>query len=204
MTAAVKLIPGPIPEGSIIVVTGMVLRGRDDDDPLTAWDGLGEMGQVIEHIAGHRRFAMFYDPGEGADVEVWGPDTDLKAKLTDLLGGREVKPRPERRYLTLFTERPSPMDSAQRRRHCVDARDKTLTLCNLTIAQSVIVDEPFEPHGGIGVVCSACAGQHLDQLRQHSHDDKANPPCGWCHTCGAYLGDDVGACPHCGAVDVEG
>lgn len=64
-----------VPEGSIVVLRDVELDGAEMAEAMT--EGLAA-------IAGHNRFVVLTIV-DGADVEVWGPDTDLRANLTRLL-----------------------------------------------------------------------------------------------------------------------
>lgn len=64
-----------VPEGSVVVLTGVELDSIDQGAHLT---------EAIAAAVGHRRFAVLTIPGPG-DVTVWGPDVDLSAEVRRLL-----------------------------------------------------------------------------------------------------------------------
>lgn len=64
-----------VPEGSIVVLRDVELDGAEMAEAMT--EGLAA-------IAGHNRFVVLTIV-DGADVEVWGPDTDVREQLTRLL-----------------------------------------------------------------------------------------------------------------------
>lgn len=68
----------PIPEHSIILLKGIDFK--DDGE------GIERLTQIVEKTAGHKNFCIIqqFDDGDG-EVEVWGPDTDLEAKIRELL-----------------------------------------------------------------------------------------------------------------------
>lgn len=67
-----------VPEGSILVLSGIEIEEGYGMDWI--------MG-VIEKTVGHRKFCIIHspDPDNGAPIEVWGPDTDLEARIKELL-----------------------------------------------------------------------------------------------------------------------
>lgn len=69
--------------GSVLVLTGVDF-GVDEFAPLGR-DPLSELADEIERAAGHRLFVIL-QVDDGGEVEVWGPDVDLKAKVQELLG----------------------------------------------------------------------------------------------------------------------
>lgn len=74
MTA--KLTSVLVPEGSVLVLTGLNLG---DEMPVLL--------DEIRRVAGHNQFTIIYAPNE-AELEVWGPDVDLAAKVEELLADR--------------------------------------------------------------------------------------------------------------------
>lgn len=207
----IKIVPGPIPEGSILLISGV----DTTVDTETGYDPMQAAGEVIELVCGHRKFAVIYAPAGNADVEVWGPDTDLKARIEELLVARDLKrvaelavSRPEFRYRAV--RGPAVTDHPQRpdlpRWHGVAVFDVDRALCGLTVDPERVTDLPFslrDPAGEkTGIICGPCADALRSVLSRHRHG--ADGSCGWCHRCGAYIGSDTGACPGCGAVDVEG
>lgn len=66
-----------VPEGSVLVI-----RGVDFGADLSA-----AMAQALLDAIGHSRFVVLHLPHDGS-AEVWGPDTDLGAKVRELLGGQ--------------------------------------------------------------------------------------------------------------------
>ena len=205
MPADLKVVPGPIPEGSIFVLTGFTLRNAEDPfDAETRW---GEIQDAIAEVVGHHRFLVLHLPEPGSDLEVWGPDVDLAEKVRELLAARAQPEAKPVRYLTYMGRPTDPKAQAPHiaRRHCVDTHRAGRSLCTLPTGWMTRTAEPFSPHAGTGIICSACAGQHLDVLKGHLHNATDDPPCGWCHNCGDYLGTDhTGPCSYCGATDVEG
>jgi hypothetical protein len=73
MTAGMKV--AVVEPGSVILLTGVVLG-----EPELMTDAL----ETIAEAVGHTQFVLI-QAEEGADVEVWGPDVDLKAKVEQLL-----------------------------------------------------------------------------------------------------------------------
>lgn len=73
MSAEVE-VTAPIAEGSIVV-----LRNVEFDPEIMA--GVVE---TMKDIAGHDRFLVLALAGDG-DLETWGPDVDLRARVVDLL-----------------------------------------------------------------------------------------------------------------------
>lgn len=73
MTASIE-VTAPIAEGTLVV-----LRDVEFDPEVLA----GVVDSMAE-IAGHRRFLVLAVQGDG-DVETWGPDDDLRAKVEALL-----------------------------------------------------------------------------------------------------------------------
>lgn len=73
-------VTAPIVEGSIVVL-------RDVEfEP----DVMAGVVESMRDLVGHDRFLVVALAGDG-DLETWGPDVDLRAKLEELLA--EVKPR---------------------------------------------------------------------------------------------------------------
>lgn len=73
---------GPIPEGGIVLLSGIAPGGEDPE-----WQE--HVVDALVDITGHSRFVLL-SPSDG-DVEVWGPDVDLKAKLTGLLAADQAQ-----------------------------------------------------------------------------------------------------------------
>jgi len=73
MSASVSVV-GPVTEGSIVVLSGVDvgMHGK-------------EIVEVVRQMAGHDQFAVLW-LSDGGDVEVWGQDTDVKARVQQLLG----------------------------------------------------------------------------------------------------------------------
>lgn len=64
-----------VPPGSVLLLSGVML------DPDT---------NVVDEVAravGHDQFCIIIADPDSATAEVWGPDTDLAAKVRDLLNG---------------------------------------------------------------------------------------------------------------------
>lgn len=81
---AVEVTP-PIEEGTIIV-----LRNVEFGEPEVMGDVVEQMG----YVAGHDRFLVLCVAGDG-EVETWGPDTDVKARIDALLAeSRRPTPPP--------------------------------------------------------------------------------------------------------------
>jgi hypothetical protein len=75
VVAAMKVVQ--VPEGSVILLTGVHVPEIEGDESF-------EYRMV--RASGHDRFTILSVP-DGADIEVWGPDVDLAAKVRELLGG---------------------------------------------------------------------------------------------------------------------
>lgn len=70
----------PIPEHSIIFLQGVDFK--DDGE------GMKSLLEIVEKTAGHKNFCVLqHFEDNKANVEVWGPDTDLEAKIRELLNG---------------------------------------------------------------------------------------------------------------------
>lgn len=76
-------VTAPIAEGSLIV-----LRDVEFEPEMMA-----SIAEQMADLVGHGRFLILALAGDG-DVEVWGPDDDLRAKLSTLLV-EEARRRPE-------------------------------------------------------------------------------------------------------------
>lgn len=64
-----------IPEGSVLVLKGVEMDDETADD----------MMRYIVKAVGHLRFCIIHLPDDEGTVDVWGPDTDLQAKIEELL-----------------------------------------------------------------------------------------------------------------------
>lgn len=72
--------------GSVVVLTGFKWEAGDTDESAPFMEALVN---EIQRATGHGQFVILH-LGEDADVEVWGPDTDLKAKVDELLKRQET------------------------------------------------------------------------------------------------------------------
>lgn len=81
MTA--KLTSVLVPEGSVLVLTGVDLHEMPDQ--------LSLFVDEIRRVAGHNRFVVIHAQDD-AELEVWGPDVDLRAKVEELLANRTLCP----------------------------------------------------------------------------------------------------------------
>jgi hypothetical protein len=77
LSADIKVVQ--VPEGSVLLLTGMAFAADDDGS------GIARLSEAIEAAVGHRQFVTIVSDVDG-DIEVWGPDVDLKAKVEQLLG----------------------------------------------------------------------------------------------------------------------
>lgn len=73
MAPAVQAVKVPV--GSVLVLSGVEFGG----------DSLDDFADEVERACAHRQFAILV-VDDGGEVEVWGPDVDLKAKVQELLG----------------------------------------------------------------------------------------------------------------------
>lgn len=67
----------PVPEGSIIVLRNFPIS-------LDA-HAVNDLVESVRVGLGHDKFVMLH-LNDGGEVEVWGPDVDVAAKIRDLLG----------------------------------------------------------------------------------------------------------------------
>lgn len=67
----------PVPEGSIIVLRNVAFGGDDD--------AINNVVESLREGLGHDKFVMLH-LNDGGEVDVWGPDVDVAAKIRDLLG----------------------------------------------------------------------------------------------------------------------
>jgi hypothetical protein len=67
-----------VPEGSVILLTGVY--GSEVD----GWSFEDQMVREVTRAAGHDRFTII-SVVDDVDIEVWGPDVDLAAKVRELL-----------------------------------------------------------------------------------------------------------------------
>lgn len=73
-------VTAPIAEGSIVVLRDVEFDG----------DVMAGVVESMRDLVGHDRFLVIALAGDG-DLETWGPDVDLRAKLVGLLA--EIKPQ---------------------------------------------------------------------------------------------------------------
>jgi hypothetical protein len=85
MSASIE-VTAPIAEGTIVV-----LRNVQIEDAET-WESIVEQ---MGHVAGHDRFLVLAWQDDG-EVELWGPDTDLRGRVSALLAEAR-RPAPPRR-----------------------------------------------------------------------------------------------------------
>ena len=70
------------PPGSVIVLKDVLLTDPDDVE----YDAnLRHMLHTLYEALGHEQFAVITIEGD-SDVQCWGPDADLKARIDTLLG----------------------------------------------------------------------------------------------------------------------
>lgn len=62
-----------VPPGSIVFMQGIVVDTED---------GMDRVLTALRRAAGHDQFAVITDDGDG-EVEVWGADVDIMAKLAE-------------------------------------------------------------------------------------------------------------------------
>lgn len=200
MAADLKLIPGPVPEGSILVLTGIDFGERDD---VNGEDPMDEVGRHIEACVGHRKFCLIYGR-DGGEAEVWGPDVDLKAKIEDLLArlaAKQTSPVSNPFPYVACWEGPDGLATAGPHMTLNPLSDPATAACGVTVrTRAGLPLYPF--HSKLNGACPACVEALVDDLQLHAHGPQSQP-CAWCHRCGFYLEDAPGACPNCGAIEIE-
>jgi hypothetical protein len=85
MSAQVE-VTAPIAEGTLVVLRGVHVADQE------TWESVVEQ---MGHVAGHDRFLVLCFPEDG-EVELWGPDTDLRERVGVLLAEAR-RPEPPRR-----------------------------------------------------------------------------------------------------------
>lgn len=73
MAADIKVVQ--VPPRSIVLLRGLAID-----------DQLPRLVEAFTETLGHRDFVILHARSGDGDIEVWGPDVDLKAKVRELLG----------------------------------------------------------------------------------------------------------------------
>lgn len=87
-----KMTVHTVPENSVILLTGLDFGPEDMNTPIDRCSPRDEIFDAIKLVAGHDKFVIIFGtPGADETLEVWGPDTDLKAKVEKLLAESSIR-----------------------------------------------------------------------------------------------------------------